>query len=103
MLFIAIHAMVAPMNVSLSPELEKFISGKLSEGRYQTASEVVREALRLLEEREQVREAQLKALRQEIDLGLRDLRAGRVISLDLEGIKREGRRLHRSRSRKRNA
>lgn len=87
------------MNVSLSPELEKFISGKVSQGRYQTASEVVREALRLLEERDRVREAHVKALRQEIDLGLRDLRAGRVTSFDLKGIKREGRRLLRSRKR----
>jgi len=91
------------MNVSLTSELERFISDKVSEGRYQTASEVVREALRLLEERDQVREAHFRALRQEIDLGLRDVRAGRVTSFDLKGIKREGRRRLRSRNRKKNA
>ena len=91
------------MNVSLTSELERFISHKVSEGRYQTASEVVREALRLLEQRDRVREAHLRALRQEIDLGLRDVRLGRVTSFDLKGIKREGQRLLRSHSRKKNA
>jgi antitoxin ParD1/3/4 len=90
------------MNVSLGQELEKFISGKVSQGRYQTASEVVREALRLLEERDNVREAHLRALRREIDAGLNDIRAGRVTNLDLKSIKREGRRRLRSRTRRKN-
>jgi antitoxin ParD1/3/4 len=41
------------MNVSLTPELEKLVEEKLKTGMYQTASEVVREALRLLKERDQ--------------------------------------------------
>ena len=48
------------MNVSLTPELEKLISERVDSGLYQTASEVVREALRLLRERDQDR-AQLRA------------------------------------------
>jgi antitoxin ParD1/3/4 len=90
------------MNVSLGQELEKFISGKVSQGRYQTASEVVREALRLLEERDKAREAHLRALRREIDVGLNDIHAGRVTNLDLKTIKREGRRRLRSRTRRKN-
>jgi antitoxin ParD1/3/4 len=43
------------MNVSLTPELEKFVSAKVGSGRYNSASEVVREALRLLEEHESAR------------------------------------------------
>ncbi len=39
------------LNVSLTPELTAFISAQVASGRYQTASEVVREALRLLEEK----------------------------------------------------
>ena len=46
------------MNVSLTPELEDFVSAKVQSGRYNSASEVVREALRLLEEHDQVRAAE---------------------------------------------
>ena len=47
------------MNVSLTPELERLVNEKVESGLYQTASEVVREALRLLKERDQAR-AQLR-------------------------------------------
>ena len=40
------------MNVNLTPELENLVHGKVKTGRYNSASEVVREALRLLEERD---------------------------------------------------
>ena len=43
------------MNVSLTPELEQLVNDKVKSGDYQTASEVVREALRLLKERDQER------------------------------------------------
>jgi antitoxin ParD1/3/4 len=44
------------MNVSLTPELERVVNEKVESGMYQTASEVVREALRLLKERDDERE-----------------------------------------------
>lgn len=44
-------------NVSLTPELEAFVDGRLASGRYRSASEVIRAALRLLEEDERRREA----------------------------------------------
>ncbi len=47
------------MNVSITPELEKFVANKVESGRYTSASEVVREALRLLEEHDGARSAQL--------------------------------------------
>src|ERR1022692_2320407 len=47
------------MNVSLTPELEELVSAKVQSGRYNSASEVVREALRLLEEHDSARAAQL--------------------------------------------
>lgn len=47
------------MNVSLTPELEEFVNIKLQSGRYNSASEIVREALRLLEERDQTRAVRL--------------------------------------------
>jgi antitoxin ParD1/3/4 len=45
------------MNVSLTPELEKFVSAKVGSGRYSSTSEVVREALRLLDEHDSPRAA----------------------------------------------
>jgi antitoxin ParD1/3/4 len=48
-----------PMNVSLTPELENFVSAKVGSGRYNSASEVFREALRLLKEHDSARAAQL--------------------------------------------
>lgn len=54
------------MNVSLTAHLEELIQEKVASGRYGNASEVVREALRLLEERDQERETKLLALRQAI-------------------------------------
>jgi antitoxin ParD1/3/4 len=47
------------MNVSLTSELERLVNEKVESGLYQTASEVVREALRLLKDRDQAR-AQLR-------------------------------------------
>ena len=44
-------------NVSLSPEIEAFIAGRIASGRFRNASEVVRAALRLLEGDERRREA----------------------------------------------
>ena len=58
------------MNISLTPELEKFVKDKVESGRYHSASEVIREGLRLLEEQELVREVKLTALREEIQKGL---------------------------------
>ena len=55
------------MNVSLTPELEKFVANKVQAGRYNSASEVVREALRLLEEYERARAAQLGEFNKELE------------------------------------
>ncbi len=66
------------MNVSLTPELEVIIDQKVKSGMYNSASEVVREGLRLLQQRDEMREAKLNALRAEIQKGIDDLEAGRV-------------------------
>lgn len=66
------------MNVSLTPELERIVSFKVKSGLYNSASEVVREGLRLLQQRDQMREMKLEALRKEIQKGIDDLEAGRV-------------------------
>jgi len=59
-----------PMNISLTPRLEEMIREKIASGSYSSASEVVREALRLLELEDQVRSLKLQRLRQDIREGL---------------------------------
>jgi antitoxin ParD1/3/4 len=64
------------MNVSLTPELEEFVQSKVENGRYNSASEVIREALRLLEEHEKSRIAQLAAFNEELGRRLASLDRG---------------------------
>lgn len=63
-------------NVHLTPELEKFARKCVKSGRYNNVSEVVRSALRLMQERE---ERRLALLRADIAEGLRDIEAGRTV------------------------
>jgi antitoxin ParD1/3/4 len=67
------------MNVSLTPELEKFVSAKVGSGRYNSASEVVREALRLLEEHDSARAAQLAEFNGELGQRLASLDRGETV------------------------
>jgi antitoxin ParD1/3/4 len=64
------------MHVSLPPDLERFVDQQVHSGRYTSASEVVRDALRLLEEAQQDRLAQLTAFREDIDQRLASLDRG---------------------------
>ncbi|MGH2541454.1 MAG: type II toxin-antitoxin system ParD family antitoxin [Ardenticatenaceae bacterium] len=73
------------MNVSLTPQLEKFVKQKVESGMYGSASEVIREALRFMEERER----RLEELRGEIQKGLD---SGPSELLDMQEIKAEARR-----------
>lgn len=61
------------MNVSLTPELEAYVGRKVESGRYTSASEVVREALRLLEEHEIARAEQKASFHQELQKRLASL------------------------------
>lgn len=76
------------MNISLNPHLEELIKGKVESGFYNSASEVMREALRLLEERDQLRALRLEELKREIRKGIE---SGDPTPLDMEEIKRESR------------
>ncbi len=67
------------MNVSLTPELERLVQEKVESGLYSSASEVVREALRLLRERDELRQARLEELRREIAVGLDACNRGEVV------------------------
>jgi len=64
------------MNVSLTPQLEKWVSAKVATGRYTSASEVIREALRVLADREALRER----LNRDIGLGLAQIERGETVS-----------------------
>jgi antitoxin ParD1/3/4 len=89
------------MNVSLTPELEDFVSRKVASGLYQTASEVVREALRLLHERDDRQRQNLEELRVELSKGIDQARQGKVVPLTdeaIEDIKQRGRARRRGRS-----
>jgi antitoxin ParD1/3/4 len=67
------------MNVSLTPELEQFVQSKVENGRYNSASEVVREALRLLEEQEKMRSTQLAEFNKELGRRLASLDRGESV------------------------
>ncbi len=66
------------MNLNLTPELESLIHQEVTSGLYNSASEVVREALRLMQTHDEFRHAKLEALRRDIQEGLDDIEAGRV-------------------------
>lgn len=68
------------MNVSLTPEIEQFVAEQVAAGRYRSASEAVRDALRLLQEREAERGAKLEALRTSVGVGLAELDRGEALS-----------------------
>ncbi len=65
------------MNVQLTPELEELVQNKVQSGRYQSASEVVRDALRLLERHDEGRAAEIRELRSRLDRGLGEARLGK--------------------------
>lgn len=68
------------MNVSLTTELENFVSAKVDSGRYTSASEVVREALRLLEHHDHAQSAPVAAFNEELGRRLKSLDTGRHVS-----------------------
>ncbi len=67
------------MNVNLTPALETLVQNKVKTGRYNSASEVVREALRLFEERDQIRQLQIQDLRKKINKGWASLERGESV------------------------
>jgi antitoxin ParD1/3/4 len=109
---------MSTMNVSLTPQLEKLVQDRVKSGRYTSASEVIREALRLMDEKDRLLGAKLDQLRQDIrdglesgpatpwnpeeikpqglrrdvDAGLRQIDEGRVSPFDAAGVERIKRR-----------
>jgi antitoxin ParD1/3/4 len=82
---------MATMNISLTPQLEKLVNDRVESGLYTSASEVIREALRLLDSRDRGMTQQLHA---DVEAGLRQLDAGKSRPFDdnaVERIKKAGR------------
>lgn len=66
------------VNVSLTSELEELVHERVRSGRYTSASEVVREALRLLADRDELRELRMQQVRAKVAEGLDAIEAGDV-------------------------
>lgn len=74
------------MNVSLSDEFVDFVESQIASGEYGTASEVVRDALRVLKRERAAREEKLAVLRRELAIGLEQAQAGRFSSKSVADI-----------------
>jgi antitoxin ParD1/3/4 len=72
------------MNVSLTDELANFVKAKVSAGRYSTSSEVIREALRLMEKLDHQEAEKLQLLRKAWQQGIDSGDAGELNFLDLK-------------------
>jgi antitoxin ParD1/3/4 len=83
---------VVPMNVSLTPELERLVNDKVATGLYTSASEVVREALRLFKEQDDIRFVTLQELKRDIAAGLDQLDRGQSAVLDMAAVKAKARK-----------
>ncbi len=70
------------VNISLTPKLGAFLQSRVKSGRYQTTSEVVREALRLLQHQEKEREEGLKQLKAKLQRGAAQVERGELLDGD---------------------
>lgn len=88
------------MNVSLTPELERFVQQKVASGLYYSASEVIREGLRLLKEREELQQVRLQEVRlQEMGQNVQPgLESSEAVPLNLSAIETKGRQRRQRRS-----
>jgi antitoxin ParD1/3/4 len=85
---------MATMNVSLPADMMAFVENEVSEGGYASASEVVRDALRLLHHDKALEQERLAILRREISIGLEDAAAGRISRKTIAELADEVRREH---------
>ncbi len=75
------------MNVSLTPELEQYVNKRVQSGLYHSASEVIREGLRLLKEKEEVHQGKLEHLRRDLQIGIDQADSGQVSTFTRETLK----------------
>ncbi len=70
------------MNVNLGPVFDQFVADLLKTGHYQTQSEIIREGLRLLKEKEELRQLRLAELRKEIAIGVAEADRGEFVDAE---------------------
>jgi antitoxin ParD1/3/4 len=75
------------MNISLTRELEEFVHEKVKSGLYHSSSEVIRDALRLLTERDHFQQMRLDELRKEIMRGYEQAERGELYPMDMKALK----------------
>jgi antitoxin ParD1/3/4 len=87
------------MNISLTTELDNYVHQKVQSGLYHSASEVIREGLRLLKEQDALKSARLAQFEKELDLGIKQIESGEYIEVSAhelpqlaETIKADGRK-----------
>jgi antitoxin ParD1/3/4 len=96
-------------NINLTDHLDKVVEKSIASGQYGNASEVVRDALRLLEAREKAERKKLRELKKAIQEGIESLRRGEVTRIHgpeelaafLDRCAEEGRQMHREKARRR--
>jgi antitoxin ParD1/3/4 len=74
------------MNVSLTEEMTKFVESEVTGGDYVSASEVVRDALRLLKHEREMENEELRILREEVRVGLEAAEHGEFSERTLDDI-----------------
>ena len=85
------------MNVSLTPELDNFVENKVRSGFYHSASEVIREGLRLLKERDALHDIRAEELRKQVREGFAQIERGEGLEFSspeeiLAHVTQEGRK-----------
>ncbi|MDA8230270.1 MAG: type II toxin-antitoxin system ParD family antitoxin [Magnetospirillum sp.] len=83
---------MATMNVSLPADMVEFVENEVADGGYVSSSEVVRDALRLLQHDKALEREKLAILRREIAIGLEDAASGRFSRKTVQEIADEVRR-----------
>jgi antitoxin ParD1/3/4 len=75
------------VELAFSPELERMVLEKVESGHYESADDVLREALQLLDARDRLRSWKLEDLRKEVAVGIREAEQGMLAPLDMDAIR----------------
>jgi len=85
---------MATMNVSLPDDMVEFVEIEIREGGYVSASEVVRDALRLLRREKAIEHEKIEILRREVGIGLADAAEGKMSTKSVRNIANDIRKKH---------